>query len=46
MLKAACRRKTELQFILQVCLNIQPTPGLEKKFLSALLREKRVYKMA
>jgi len=38
--------KDELEFILHVSLNIQPTPGLEKKFLSALPREKRVYKMA
>ena len=38
--------KDELQLILQACLYIQPTPGLEKKFLPASLREKRVYRTA
>jgi hypothetical protein len=44
--QSVVQTKDELEFILHVSLNIQPTPGLEKKFVSALPREKRVYKMA
>jgi hypothetical protein len=41
------QRKDELKFILHMFLNtILPTPDLGGKFLSALLKEKRVYKMA